>query len=119
MYRCPCCGEPAITLAQKTYTCYLARSVTCRRCSGTVGISTTIVYLTNAPILLGLLGLYLYTLWGPQIRSRQTFWLLVISMLVVPMIYSVVATAMRVWLVPLVCRRSCGSTESRRAADAG
>ena len=104
MYRCPCCGEPAITLGQKTWACYRGRPITCRNCGDAVGIPTAIIYLTNAPVLLYFVGLYLYTLPGGPPLTRETFWLLVASMLVAPMICLVLATAMRVWLVPLVRR---------------
>jgi hypothetical protein len=104
VYRCPCCGELSITLGQKAWVCYRGRPTVCRRCGGAVGISTTVFYLTQAPGLLYVLGLFLYTLSGAQIRTRLTFWLLVISILVVPMIYNVLATAIWVWFVPLLRR---------------
>jgi len=106
VYRCPCCGEPTISFGQKAWVCYIGRSTTCRRCGGSVGISTILRYLTNAPLLLYVIGLFLYleTLSDQQLRTRQTFWLFVVAILIVPTIYGLLMAAFRVWLVPLVRR---------------
>ena len=106
MFRCPCCGESAITFGQKAWVCYCGRSATCRNCGGIVGISTAVRWLTNAPLILYVLGLYLYfrSLSDAQLRAREAFWLVMIGILIVPTIYSLLMTALRVWLVPLVRR---------------
>jgi len=104
VYRCRCCGQLSITLWQKAWACHRLRFVTCRSCGASVGISATSFYLTNAPALLYIVGLYLYTDLVAPIRTNLTFWLVTASILVVPMIYFLLATAMRMWLVRLIRR---------------
>jgi uncharacterized protein (DUF983 family) len=106
VYTCPHCGESTITFWQKAWVAYIGRSAKCRRCGGSAGISAFIRYLTNAPIILLVVVLYIYLrqLSDTELRSRQTFWLLVIGILVVPTVYGILNTAFRVWRVPLIRR---------------
>ena len=106
MYRCPHCNEPAIGFWQKAWVAYIARATTCRQCGRSVGISTFLRYLSNAPLLLYVIALYIYfsRLTDAQLRSRETFWILIIGILAVPAIYGFLVAGLRLWLFPLVRR---------------
>lgn len=106
MYNCPHCQEPAITFWQKAWIAYIARSVACRGCGGSVGVSTVFRYLTNAPLLLFAVGpfIYLNSLSDENLRTRQSFWIFIVSLFVVPTVYGVVMAVFRMWFPPLVHR---------------
>ena len=106
MYICPHCGEPTISFWQKAWVAYNGRSTKCRRCGGSAGISAFIRYLTNSPIILLVVALYFYVsrLSDTELRSRQTFWLLVIGILVVPTFYGILYAVFCVCFVPLIRR---------------
>ena len=106
VYRCPHCNEASITPWRKAWVAYIARSTTCPRCGGSAGISNTVRYLSNAPLLLFAFALYFYfsRLSDAELRSRQTFWLLIVGLLVVPTVYGLIVAALRLWLAPLVRR---------------